>query len=116
MVRTASGLTIDVDVAQASMVTAICFGQFVLMCPTIAGCGVESASKVRNVKLETRDLNVYECCRSLGASRVQGYASSPVPKGMLMSSASIFVACATQCVMKGLMHGHACGSNVALIH
>ena len=81
----------------------------------IAGCGVGPALNMWNVKLEPCDLNVYEFRRALGSSRVQGHASSPVPKRMLMSSASISVARATRCVMKGLL-GHACGSNVALIH
>ena len=82
----------------------------------IAGCGVGSALNLGNVKLEPRDLNVYEFRRALGSSRVQGHASSPVPKRMLMYPASISVACATRCLMKALPHGHACGSNVALIH
>ena len=70
-----------------------------------------------NVKLEPRDLNVYEFLdRALGSSRVRSHASSPVPKLMLMYPASLSVGCATRCLMNALPHGHACVSNVALIH
>ena len=68
------------------------------------------------MKFELRDLNVYEFRGASGSIRVRSHASSPVPKRMLMFSASISAARAIECIVKALPHGHACGSNVALIH